>query len=50
MTQNCFIGQRGTESREGLVLLNDKEADKDKKVVAVIVTIVAGQSYDHLFT
>jgi hypothetical protein len=33
-----------------LRLLNDKPEDKDKKVVAVIVTLCTGGSYDHLFT
>lgn len=31
-------------------LLNDKEQDKNKEVVAVIVTFHTGGSYDHLFT
>ena len=33
-----------------LTLLNSKKEDKDKKVVAVIVSFVAGSSYDDLFT
>ena len=31
-------------------LLNNKEEDKDKKVVAVIITIANGVTYDNLFT
>lgn len=31
-------------------LLNHKQEDKDKKVVAVIVSFVSGGSYDNLFT
>ena len=30
-------------------LLNDKEEDKNKKIVAVIVTLNSGGSYDDLF-
>lgn len=32
-----------------MILLNDKPEDKDKKVVAVIVTLNNGGSYDELF-
>ena len=34
----------------GLKILNDKPEDKDKKIVAVIVSLCSGGSYDQLFT
>lgn len=40
----------GKYKGEGLTLLNIKEEDKEKKVVAVIVSFVSQASYDQLFT
>jgi hypothetical protein len=31
------------------MLLNNKPEDKDKKVVAIIVTFSSGSTYDHIF-
>lgn len=33
-----------------LTLLNNKEEDKNKEVVAIIITLHTSASYDHLFT
>jgi hypothetical protein len=40
----------GPNSSSSLRLLNDKAEEKDKKVVAVIVTLCSNGSYDSLFT
>ena len=42
--QNRIPQNEGT-----MKLLNDKEEDKNKKIVAVIVTLNSGGSYDDLF-
>lgn len=38
------------QANNGLRIINDKLEDKEKKVVAVIITFCNGSSYDHLFT
>lgn len=43
-------GLRGLAVGGSISLLNEKEEDKGKKVVAVIVTFCTGGSYDSLFT
>lgn len=39
-----------SNSGDGLTLLNNKEEDKEKKVVAIIITMRNGGTYDNLFT
>lgn len=45
---NIYLG--GNNVDKGITLLHTKEDDKNKKVVAVIVSFVTGMSYDNLFT
>ena len=40
----------GGNTGTGLRLLNQTKENEEKKVVAVIVSFVAGSSYDNLFT
>ena len=40
----------GFDINKPLTLLNSKEEDKEKKVVAVIISFAAGSTYDELFT
>lgn len=49
MNNNSY--NQGSQAVGGSIrLLNEKEEDKGKKVVAVIVTFCTGGSYDSLFT
>lgn len=47
---NNNYNQIGLAPGGSIRLLNEKEEDKGKKVVAVIVTFCTGGSYDSLFT
>ena len=49
MNMNAFYPPP-SQVGSSIKLLSNKEEDKDKKVVAVIVTISNGASYDNLFT
>ena len=45
-----ICGPFGIGPEEDITILNNKEEDKGKKVVAMIVTFVNGCTYDSLFT
>jgi hypothetical protein len=47
--ENMFLGGKPQKSSATLRILNDKPENKDKKTVAVIITICNGSTYDGLF-
>lgn len=47
---NAYGGMGHHTNEVQINLLNHKEEDKNKKVVAVVVSFVTGGSYDNLFT